>query len=66
MSISLQIWDNFYAISLQVLKKKKQNTSRVYQDSRPPIRKKVKAYLNLTCNNILSKTKNKSNSMQLY
>ena len=32
----LQIWDNFYMISLQVLTKKKQNTRRVYQDSRSP------------------------------
>ena len=30
MSIVLQIWDNFYAICLQVLTKKKQNTRRVY------------------------------------
>ena len=37
MSIILQIWDNFYVISLQVLTKKKQNTRRVYQDSRPPL-----------------------------
>ena len=33
MSIILQIWDNFYEISLQVLTKKKQDTRRVYQDS---------------------------------
>ena len=36
MSIILQIWDNFYVISLQVLTRKKQNTTRLYQDSRPP------------------------------
>ena len=34
MSIILQIWDNFYAISLQVLTKKKQHTRRAIQDSR--------------------------------
>ena len=32
MSIILQIWDNFYVISWQVLNKKKQNNRRVYQD----------------------------------
>ena len=37
MSIILKIGDNFYMISLDVLTKKKQNTTRVYQDSRPPI-----------------------------
>ena len=37
MSIILQIWANFLSISLQVLTEKKQNTRRVYQDSRPPI-----------------------------
>ena len=31
MSIILQIWANFYVISLQVLIKKKQNTERIYQ-----------------------------------
>ena len=36
MSISLQIWDNFCVISVQLLTKKKQNINRVYQDSRPP------------------------------
>ena len=35
MSIISRIWDNFYVISLQTLTKKKQNTIRVYQDSRP-------------------------------
>ena len=35
MSIILQIWDNFYVISPQVLNKKKQNTWRVNQDSEP-------------------------------
>ena len=35
MSIILQIWYNFYAISLQVLTKKPQNTRRVYQDLQP-------------------------------
>ena len=35
MSIILQIWGNFYVISLQVLTEKKQKTKRVYQDSRP-------------------------------
>ena len=34
MSIILRIWDNFYVIVLKVLKK--QNTRRVYQNSRPP------------------------------
>ena len=34
MSIILQILYNFYVISLQILTKKKQNTTRVYQDSR--------------------------------
>ena len=29
MSITLQIWDNFYVISSQVLTKKKQNTRKV-------------------------------------
>ena len=33
MSIVLQICDNFYLISLQVLTKKKQNTRRIYQNS---------------------------------
>ena len=37
MSIILQIWDNFYVISLQVLTKKNQNTRRVYQNSQLPI-----------------------------
>ena len=32
--IILQIRDNFYLISIQVLTKEKQNTRRVYQDSR--------------------------------
>ena len=36
MSIILQIWANFYVISLQVLTKKKQITRRVYQDSWSP------------------------------
>ena len=36
ISIFLQIGDNFYLISLQFLNKKKQNTRRLYQDSRPP------------------------------
>ena len=36
ISIILQIWDNFYVISLQVLTKKKQNTRRVDEDSRTP------------------------------
>ena len=36
MSIILQIWDNFYKISLEVLTKKKQNTRRAYQDSQLP------------------------------
>ena len=36
MSLILQIWDNFYVISLQVLTNKTQNTIRVNQDSRPP------------------------------
>ena len=36
MSIILQIWNNFYVISSQVLTKRKRNTRRVYQDSRPP------------------------------
>ena len=30
MSIVLQIWDNFYAICLQILTNKKQNTRRVH------------------------------------
>ena len=37
MTIILQIWDNFYVISLQVLTKKNQNTRRVYQNSQLPI-----------------------------
>ena len=36
MSIILQIWDNFYVISLQVLTKKGQNTRRIYEDLQPP------------------------------
>ena len=36
MSIILEIWDNFYVISLQALTNKKQNTRRVYRDSLPP------------------------------
>ena len=35
MAITLQIWDNVYVMSLQVLTMKKRNTRRVYQDSRP-------------------------------
>ena len=35
MTLILQLCDNFYVISLQVLTKKKQNTRRVYQDSEP-------------------------------
>ena len=34
MSLILQIWDNFYVISLQVLTEKKRSTIRVYQYSR--------------------------------
>ena len=57
MSIILQMWDNFYVISLQVLIKKKQNTRRVYQDSWSPtslptphhLAPKVTTNLNLTC-----------------
>ena len=58
MSIVLQIWGNFYVISLQVLTEKKQKTRRVYQDSRPlhpppPSTKprKVTANLNLRRSN---------------
>ena len=36
MLIILQIWDNFYMISLQVLNKKKEIARRKYQDSRFP------------------------------
>ena len=43
MSIILQIWDNFYVISLQVFTKEKQNTRRIYQDSRFII-KHIQAY----------------------
>ena len=35
MSTILQIWDNFYVISLQVLNKKKQSTWIIDQDSEP-------------------------------
>ena len=54
MLISLQIWNNFYVISVQVLTKKKQNTNRVYQDSWPPPLgpQKVVANLNPTFKNI--------------
>ena len=58
MSIILQIWDNFYLISLQFLTKKKQKTRWVYQDSKsltPPtiaLLQKVTENLNLTCKNI--------------
>ena len=42
------MWDNFYVVSLQVLTKKKQNTRRVYEDSRtstppPPLPSSPKA-----------------------
>ena len=37
-AVILQIWDNFYVISLQVLAKKKYNTRMVYQGSRSPPR----------------------------
>ena len=55
MSIILQIWDNFYVISLQVLTKKKQNTRRMdilrFTDPNPqPLNshpQKVTANLNL-------------------
>ena len=64
MSIILQIWENFYAVSLQVLTKNKQNIRRVYQDTQPPTPstprpRKVTAILNLTCENIWPKTKKK-------
>ena len=64
MSIILQIWENFYAVSLQVLTKNKQNIRRVYQDTQPPTPstprpRKVTAILNLTCENIQPKTKTK-------
>ena len=58
MSIILQIWDNFYLISLQFLTKKKQKTRWVYQDSQflTPLTitllQKVTENLNLTCKNI--------------
>ena len=63
MSIILPVRDNFYAIFLQALTKKKQNARRVYQDSwhpnPTPQLRKLTADLNLTCKNIESKTKNK-------
>ena len=64
MSIILQIWENFYAVSLQVLTKNKQNIRRVYQDTQPPTPstprpRKVTAILNLTCENIWPKKKKK-------
>ena len=54
MSIILQIWNNFYVISSQVLTKKKQSTKRIYQDSRraTPQPRKITANLNFTCKNI--------------
>ena len=50
-SIILQIWDNFYVISLQVLLKT-ENTRKASQDSRPPTLRilaysKPEAYLEL-------------------
>ena len=50
MSIILQIWDNFYKISLEVLTKKKQNTRRAYQDSQLP--PSAPTSFNLTYKNI--------------
>ena len=55
MSIILQIWDDLYVISLQVLTKKQQTSRRANQDSRPPNPwpiprvRMVTADLNLTC-----------------
>ena len=61
MSITLQKWNNFYVISLQVFSKKKQNARRVYQDSWPPTLRpqEVIANLNLIGKNIWFKTKNR-------
>ena len=71
MSIILQIWENFYAVSLQVLTKNKQNIRRVYQDTQPPTPstprpRKVTAILNLTCENIWPKTKQKKRKKKKY
>ena len=56
---SLKHMDKFYMISLQVLAKKKQNTRRVYYDSRPSIpphpthrTQKVTKNVNLPCKKI--------------
>ena len=58
MSMTLQIWDNFYVISLKIFTKTKQNTRRVYQNSPAPTttstsgNQKVTENLNLNCKNI--------------
>ena len=64
MSIILQIWENFYAVSLQVLTKNKQNIRRVYQDTQPPTPstprpQKVTAILKLSFLNFYPKNKKK-------
>ena len=67
MSIILQIWDNFYVISLQVLTKKGQNTRRIYQDLRPPTHHSIprtrKVILHVK---IFSLNKKKSNISSSY